>query len=192
MVLLENGVDIDAVDHIGGSTALTLAVWLGRDNLVQLLLNNGADANQRERNGRTALHIAAEDGYSDIVVILVDGGADVDVKVYGWIPSLLAAKAWHCWVVDQLVENGADVNVEDYDGHRVLHWAAKHGGTTLATFLLENGAEVDAKDCWGITALELAVENRRHSVVELLQRGKLEAPSLLAAAKDLESPPPLI
>ncbi|KAH6973699.1 hypothetical protein BKA56DRAFT_592334 [Ilyonectria sp. MPI-CAGE-AT-0026] len=36
-------------------------------------------------------------------------------------------------------------NVEDYHGRRA-HWAAKHGGTTLATFLPENGAKVDAKD----------------------------------------------
>lgn len=83
MVLLENGVDIDPVDHIGDSTALTLAVWLGRDNLVQLLLDKGEDANQRERNDRTPLHIAAEDGCPDIVVILVDDGAHVDVKVHG-------------------------------------------------------------------------------------------------------------
>lgn len=125
----------------------------------------------------------------DIVVVLVDDGADSDVTVHSWTPFLLAEKAWHYCFVDHLVANGPDVNAEDYHGRRA-HWAAKHGGTTLATFLPENGAKVDAKYHWSVSGLELVVDNKRHSDVELLQR--VQSPSLRPIARDSESPLPLI
>ncbi|KAH7114772.1 ankyrin repeat protein, partial [Dactylonectria estremocensis] len=113
--------------------------------LVELLLENGADPNRRERHGRTALHIAAGDGYSDIVRILVENGADVDAKVHGWTPMLLAAKAWRFRIPDYLIERGANVNAADYHGRRALHWAVHHGGVTLARLLLQRGAEIEAQ-----------------------------------------------
>ncbi|KAI8724317.1 hypothetical protein NCS52_00000500 [Fusarium sp. LHS14.1] len=170
LALLDSGADIDAEDQIGDSTALTHAAWGGREGLVELLLENGADPNRRMRHGRTALHIAAEDGYPSIVKMLVENGADVDVKVHGWTPMLLAAKAWRFGIPDYLIERGANVNAADYHGRRALHWAAQHGALTLARLLLQRGAEIEAKDRWGKTAFQWAVANRQHRVADLLRR----------------------
>ncbi|KAJ6440681.1 C6 transcription factor [Purpureocillium lavendulum] len=63
--------DIDAEDELCGSTALTYAAWFGKEEIVRLLLDHGADINLRERSGRTALHWAAWSGYPDMVVDLV-------------------------------------------------------------------------------------------------------------------------
>ncbi|KAM5357250.1 hypothetical protein ACJZ2D_016458 [Fusarium nematophilum] len=169
LALLDSGADIDAEDQIGDSTALTHAACLGREGLVELLLENGADPNRRERHGRTALHIAAGDGYSGIVRMLVENGADVDAKVHGWTPMLLAAKGWRYQIPDYLIERGANVNAADYHGRRALHWAAHHGGRTLARLLLQRGAEIEAEDRWGKTAFQWAVSNRQHGVADLLR-----------------------
>ncbi|KAH7111654.1 ankyrin repeat-containing domain protein [Dactylonectria estremocensis] len=170
LALLDSGADIDAEDQIGDSTALTHAAWLGREGLVELLLENGADPNRRERHGRAALHIAAGDGYSDIVRILVENGADVDTKVHGWTPMLLAAKAWRFQIPDYLITRGANVNAADYHGRRALHWAAHHGGVTLARLLLQRGAEIEAQDRWGKTAFQWAVADGQHRVADLLRQ----------------------
>ncbi|RSL87145.1 hypothetical protein CDV31_016307 [Fusarium ambrosium] len=170
LALLDSGADIDAEDLIGDSTALTHAAWLGREDLVELLLENGADPNRRMRHGRTALHIAAGDGYSSIVKMLVENGADVDAKVHGWTPMLLAAKAWRFQIPDYLIERGANVNATDYHGRRALHWAAQHGAVTLARLLLQRGADIEAKDRWGKTAFQWAVANRQHRVADLLRQ----------------------
>jgi ankyrin repeat protein len=169
LALLDGGADIDAQDRIGDSTALTHAAWLGRDDLVELLLENGADPNRREQHGWTALHIAIKHGYSGIVATLIDHGADVDARVHGWTPMLLAAKDWRFQVPDYLVKKGADVNATDYHGRTALHWAAHHGDKKLAQLLLQRGADVNARDRWGKTALQWAVANWQVGMADLLQ-----------------------
>ncbi|RMJ19240.1 hypothetical protein CDV36_001057 [Fusarium kuroshium] len=174
LALLDDGADIDAQDQIGDCTALTHAAWLGRDDFVELLLENGADPNRREQHGRTALHIAVKHGYSSIVTMLVDHGADIDARVHSWTPLLLAAK--HEWfqIPDYLVKKGADVNAADYHGRTALHWAAHHSDERLAELLLQRGADVNAKDRWGKTALQWAVANGKDGMVELLGHAEAE------------------
>ncbi|KAK3897897.1 ankyrin repeat-containing domain protein, partial [Staphylotrichum tortipilum] len=94
LALLAAGADIDAEDSVGGGTALTLATWLCREDLVHVLLENGADVNRPDRSGRTALQYAAVDGYHDLVELLVEHGAHLNAKIHGWTALLLAAKNW--------------------------------------------------------------------------------------------------
>ena len=44
-------------------------------NLLQLLLDNGADANVADYDGRTALHVAASEGHEACVQLLLQAGA---------------------------------------------------------------------------------------------------------------------
>merc|ERR1711902_283161 len=54
-----------------GQTALMLAVSHGRLDMVDLLLEAGADVNIRDEDGSTALMCAAEHGHMDIVKLLM-------------------------------------------------------------------------------------------------------------------------
>ena len=139
LALLDGGADINAQGRIGDCTALTHVAWIGRDGVVELLLENGADPNRREQHGRTALHIAVKHRYSGIMTMLVEHGADVDARAHSWTPLLLAAKHWWFQIPDYLVKKGANVNAADYHGRTALHWAAHHGDERLAQLLLQRG-----------------------------------------------------
>ena len=69
-------VNIRATQH--GQTALMLAVSHGRLDMVQLLVEAGADVNIRDEDGSTALMCAAEHGHMEIVKYLVQH-QDTDV-----------------------------------------------------------------------------------------------------------------
>lgn len=62
-------VNMRASQH--GQTALMLAVSHGRLDMVQLLLEAGADVNIRDEDGSTALMCAAEHGHVEIVKLLM-------------------------------------------------------------------------------------------------------------------------
>ena len=47
-----------------------------------------------------------------------------------------------------LIENGADVDWEDYQGRRALHWAAKYDDMISVSLLVDRGANIDARDRW--------------------------------------------
>lgn len=57
-LLLDNGAELEGPSGVGTSP-LQLAVMVGNEAAVRLLLHRGADANLRGSNGRTALHLCA-------------------------------------------------------------------------------------------------------------------------------------
>lgn len=54
------------------------AAWSGHEEIVRLLIADGADVNKTDLEGRTALIAAAYMGHTDIVTHLLDHGADID------------------------------------------------------------------------------------------------------------------
>ena len=60
----------------------------------------------------------------------------------------------------RLIEKGANLEIADNRGLRVLHHAAIHNDFALISLLLEQGAEVDAKDGYDNTPLKLATRER--------------------------------
>jgi len=74
--LIEDGADVNAPDPALGVTPLSYAALFGRDEVVAMLLQKGADANRANRDGGTALHGAAFLGRADIARELLKSGAD--------------------------------------------------------------------------------------------------------------------
>jgi uncharacterized protein len=77
--LIAAGADVNAYSP-DGLTALALASFFGRTQVVELLLAAGADPNLVSKNvaGICAIHGAAAGRHSEIVKMLISGGADVD------------------------------------------------------------------------------------------------------------------
>ena len=61
-------------------TCLHLACKDGRVDVVEFILNNGADFNLRTMERETALHIAAHKGHTEVVKKLVEAGCPLEAK----------------------------------------------------------------------------------------------------------------
>jgi ankyrin repeat protein len=77
----------------------------GNEDVVQLLLERGADINAEDHRGWTALHAAAVNGHVDVVRLLLERGADV----LAWrspinTPSWWAEKHWNRAVFELIKE----------------------------------------------------------------------------------------
>src|SRR5262249_29613985 len=71
-------------------------------------------------------------------------------------------------ILQHLVENGADVNAGD-GLNTALHAAAVADAADIAQWLLVHGADPRLKDYAGKTPMQVALEQKRHRVLEVLQ-----------------------
>ena len=80
-ILEENLTYLDTeIKNEEGFTLLHEAVKNGNYDIVDFLLLEGMDPNERSKDGSTSLHFAVESGDMDIVKLLMEYGADLYVK----------------------------------------------------------------------------------------------------------------
>jgi len=89
-----------------GRTSLHLASLRGDTEIVELLLEAGANVNIKNKFGWTPLHLAAREGHIDIVQMLLEAGANIGAKnKFGRTPLDYAVKHRHTDIVRMLVSN---------------------------------------------------------------------------------------
>ena len=74
----------DLLRKHGGKTGEELSIYIaamsGNIEAVKQHLNDGAEVNAKNSDGRTPLHLAAFGGHKEIVELLIAKGANVNVK----------------------------------------------------------------------------------------------------------------
>lgn len=78
-LLLESSKVSDQVDEENGNSLLHVAAKLGNVEMMQLLLDHGADPNAVSKKGYTPLHVAAWSGHVDCVELLLAQGCDPEI-----------------------------------------------------------------------------------------------------------------
>jgi ankyrin repeat protein len=147
--IIERSPDQINVQDEQGFTPLHLASGKGHTEIVEFLLNHGADIESEIRVGETPLMLAAwyaKDGKYETIKALLEHGAMVDHK------GLLGQTALHHATIysgekaiNLLISYGADVNARGEYQITPLHKAAMHNKIEAAKVLVENGADIFAK-----------------------------------------------
>ena len=199
---LDQGGNVNLQDE-PGMTPLHHAVnsnWKGKNfEIVNLLIERGADAKAIDDTHHTPLHLASN---KETAELLIDSGADVNAKTRrtGETPLYAvarnaaqgASKSYDVYLnlTKLLIAKGANPNVklksgsmiEDNEPHRAkagetaLHAVArsfsqKHA-SEVCELLLTNGANVNELNDKGQTPLDEALANERKQTAEtLLQHG---------------------
>ncbi|KAJ9601260.1 hypothetical protein L9F63_000555 [Diploptera punctata] len=150
-------------------TALLLAADLGSHDVVELLLEHGAEVDKSDSDYRSPLMRAAARGHMKVAEFLVQHGANINARdSRGRTAVLLAAEEGHHEVTELVLQHGADVNISGMHDTSPLMLAAASGHEKVAELLVEHGSCVNARDSYGRTALLLAAEFGRGRIVEML------------------------
>lgn len=132
-------------------TPLAIAVDGGQREVVESLLNRGADVNAKISFGWTPLHLAPN---AEIGQLLLAAGAAVDpVDDDGLTPLHHAARRGDTAFVRVLLGARADVRRPAGDGQTALHLAAAVGHRATVAALLAVGADPNAESRAGWTPL---------------------------------------
>ncbi|KAJ1465348.1 ankyrin repeat-containing domain protein, partial [Baffinella frigidus] len=130
-LLIVNDADMDLLEPFGYSILFMAAGFSrhGRGNLdlVNLLIEHGADVSQKRPGGLTILH--------SVESLMFEG----DFKI-----------------MEAIITAGADINARSDTNETPLHIAAREGACAFADFFLQNNASIDAVNDDGLTASELA------------------------------------
>ncbi len=94
----------------GGDTALMFAARVGDLDSAKLLVDAGANVNDRDAWGVSALVLAAHSGYGDLVQLLLEKGADANDAAAGFTALHEAIMRRDEKVVALLLEHGANPN----------------------------------------------------------------------------------
>ena len=102
--MIKEGVDINTYSESYNCTALMLAsVIKGNEEVVKVLLENGADVNISNINGWTALMLASKyNPNEEIIQGMIEKGADVSKKNYKGETVGNIAKAYNPQVSEQI------------------------------------------------------------------------------------------
>mmetsp|Transcript_26024 Transcript_26024/g.58867 ORF Transcript_26024/g.58867 Transcript_26024/m.58867 type:complete len:2813 (-) Transcript_26024:149-8587(-) len=162
--VLRKGVGINSCNY-DGKTVLHMAASEGNYRVVELLLEEGALKNQKDRWGNTPLQDAINCKQGPVVQLLVQWKCELDPET-STARLAMAAHQGELETLKLIIQHGITPNTVDADSRTPLHLAASQGHDKVIEYLISMKADVNAKDRWGRTPLQDAVENGHVHVAE--------------------------
>ncbi len=159
---------VNATDERGQSQ-LSRAIGFGCiENVILFLLENGADATIQNKDSKnTPLHLAIITERSRQVIkplvkavvqlqkkLLVDEGPRLidSQNSSGATPLICAAIKQDKDTIDELLRNGADINIQDSHGNTMLHYEAKRmDEDDMKRYVVAFDGDMNIKNNMGIT-----------------------------------------
>ncbi|KAJ5311725.1 hypothetical protein N7476_007585 [Penicillium atrosanguineum] len=169
--LLEQGVPINGQENALGVTPLHCAVYQGNEEMVEFLLECGANGNATTADGQTPLHIAAKKGHRKCMKLLFAQRVDLHIVDHSGAPSLHAAvgTATDESTVPLLVKHRMNLNFQNpINGNTALHLAVASRRPRIILFLLEKSASIDIANNEGLTPLQMAANTDNCEAISLL------------------------
>jgi len=179
-----------------GQSAVLMACYMGRKEIRDLLLENGAILELHEAaaagnlsrvkeiveekpelakgyspDGFPVMALAAAFGHEDVARYLHGKGAGINAVATngtGYTALTGAVAGSHDSIAKWLAENGADVNYRYAKGHSPLLEAAANGRIDIVRTLAAYGADLHARTDAGKNALNFAEERGHKEVAEFL------------------------
>lgn len=187
---MSDSADVWAQDQ-SGCTAFHLAATHGFDEVIQLFIDNEIDFSIpiKSNSGSTPLHKAALRGHKSFVQLLIRAGAADDISIqdnHGRTALHLASRGGqhgyfhpssvqkyqsnvsYRGVILALLENGADISIQDYSGLTAVDEAVSRGNIDILQLFLEEGADLSLFKDHGSEAFYLAVSLGSKEVAGLL------------------------
>jgi len=140
---------INSRDIGSGETGLHIVVARRDLTWTRWLLQEGANPNIADNDGRTPLIVAAEAGFLDGVEVLLTRGARVDVaNATGETPLIAAVHARNIDLMEVLLAGGADPDRTDNAGRSARDYASQRGmpARILDTILASEEDDEDGND----------------------------------------------
>lgn len=151
-----------------------VAMTTTNNEVVKLLINEGADVRFQDTKDRTPLHLVIRNAgrisnVTEMMQLLITNGAVTSAKDdLGSTPLHNAARFGHADAVKHLLDHRVDVNARRTNLQTPLHESVMSNSIECVDLLIRAGADVNAQDDRGITPLIEASGKAQADVAKLL------------------------
>ncbi|KAK2609015.1 putative ankyrin-repeat protein [Conoideocrella luteorostrata] len=156
--------DVQPVEDGSGWTPLMISASVpDGEPVLRVLIQRGADINEKSSSGQTALHFVASKKNLDIARLLIETKPPASTRVRdrrGQYPIHRAAAVGSVPMVVLLLQNRSPLNATDNEGYTPLHHAVAEGDAAIA--LLKEGADFTLKNAEDVLAMDLAPDKEVH------------------------------
>ena len=174
--LISENPDLVSAVNERGSTPLHSAAFGGHLEVVEFLLEKGAEIEAVNGGGFTPLHLATFAGHREVVELLLDQGANINALNEAMGASVLDfaftrdLQGGTLEIAPLLIDKGAefDVNKKNRFGYTYLDMAIVFGHTQAADYLIGMGADIGSLRDDGNTPLINAIKRGRPEIAKLL------------------------
>ncbi|KAF4435097.1 ankyrin 1 [Fusarium acutatum] len=202
-LLIENKATVDKreapPDDGWSRTPMQVAVDWNRPEIVQYLLEKGADPDARDSDGIPVVGSAVSGGHTNMVQWLVDAKADVNVIYHENKITLLHEACPHPEIVRLLLQHGADINKGNAESRTVLNFAICSNNLATVQLLLDSKTKPDINAATIYWDLRIVIPAGYIEIVEAMLEAGVDVnntnekgESLLACAIKLIAPSGMI
>jgi ankyrin repeat protein len=149
--LIKHGADVDSLLEDGVKTPLFYAKTA---QIALVLVENGADVNHQDPDGKTVLHHNPSFGVAE-VLLFHDGNVNIKDNKGRLSHFYLSLPE----VFDLFLMFGLDVDSKDNDGETALIYHIHKGFLPMIEVLLASGADVNIRNPLGATAAQICIES---------------------------------
>lgn len=174
--LIAQGANLNAPAGQNGRTALIVAACKNKTEILNALLENGADVNAMDRSGSTALMCAVGNNNLTAIRHLFAKEANPNLQNKFGVTALMTASAdGRIEIVRMFIARQVHLNIQDNEGKTALMWAIEREHHAVQRALIRAKADKTLKDKRGRNALDYAKRHKtpRHesqSAVRLLRK----------------------
>jgi len=149
---------IDHKKQCGGKSLIHYAAGLDDNDIILLMIENGADPNSKSFYGmETPIHLATAAGNQIMVRMLWGCGADIDSQRHdGETALMIATKNSDPEMVYLLARLGADVKIVNSKGQTALDLAKIHGSEIIIEMIAERKAGIEFPMIEGFVSFDSA------------------------------------
>ncbi|EKJ74356.1 hypothetical protein FPSE_05427 [Fusarium pseudograminearum CS3096] len=149
--------------NLQGQSLLHRATWRGDYKLVEILIEHGANVDQRDHNGRTPLLGNAGLKRKRVLKLLISHGADINLRQREGCHELYEAAVFGAInAVDFFLEQGVDPSITNNFGWTPLHGAAANGHYEIVKRLIKKGVNMSPLSDTYETPLSLTQNGETH------------------------------
>lgn len=171
------GVSICDIRDNNNNIALHYAIKYKNLQFIEDLLKNDSNTLYTDNNGNNSLHLSILSRNIEIINLILKYSEKTVIinsrTKIGETPLHYASNLQEIKIVKILLENGADINLQDYEHeYNILHYAINLGSKELVKICLNYNIDINRQDIFGNTPIHYAVIEGNNEIFNILLEQK--------------------